>query len=289
MKNLDRLNPLPIDVPLAKLWLIKELAPQIIHQMNFLKLLHAKEKMVSKGKDDYQTVVDVEMGKFLKDQIRRRYSQSEFMIEEEIKPEQMLLRDFSEYRAHEVLWVIDPLDGTTNFVRGSKDYAVTIALVLNGLVVLGVIIEPETNQVYGADHSSRNAYRYKNGTPHDFLNVSDVSLLEEATLSLGLSGRTAIRQFTENLVIRLISNGTISDMRSYGSPVLSSVRVAKGIVDAYCCFAYPWDMAAGSILVKNAGGEITQADGKPWELFSPNGILSNGKIHQELIGCIANG
>jgi myo-inositol-1(or 4)-monophosphatase len=276
----------PIDIPKARMWLSSEVATASINYIPYLKERAKKTSTVVKGEDDYQTQIDLTMGTFLKDIIYAKHPFGEFMIEEDIETEKLHNRDFEDYKDIEILWIIDPIDGTSNLIRKSPDYAISIALAINGIMALGVIILPEHQEVYTADIYSKKAYLYKKGIQQHQVKVSDVTSLSKSTLSLGLSGRKAMREITEPVVMKLINNGTISDMRSYGSPVVSGSRVANGVVDGYCCYAYPWDMAASSIILAAAGGKITQADGKPWELFSPNGILTNGKIHDELIDLI---
>ena len=171
------------------------------------------------------------------------------------------------------LWVIDPLDGTTNFVNGIPIFATSIALIENGLPIVGVVHNPITNSLYaaekgkGATYNGRSAY------------VSDQGAKEGViTFGPGVGEK-------EKFSVLFSQSGVIFKSRRYlGSTALELGFVSRGGTEGVIVIGLnKWDYAAGVLLVQEAGGMITDWQGKPCTLDQNFFIASNGKVHKELL------
>lgn len=176
-------------------------------------------------------------------------------------------------------WVIDPIDGTKNFVRGVPVWATLIALLDNGKPVAGVVSAPALARRWWASEGS-GAWRTFNGSSLRKLSVSQVSKLDDASLSFSSLSGWAERDLRDNFV-------SLTDdmwrLRGFGD-FFSYCLVAEGAVDAA---AEPevslWDLAPLSILVTEAGGKFTSLDG----VDGPHGgdaVATNGILHEEILG-----
>jgi myo-inositol-1(or 4)-monophosphatase len=177
----------------------------------------------------------------------------------------------------ENLWVIDPLDGTTNFLYGAPLWGVNIALARGGKVEAGVICLPALGEMYVAE---RGGGATLNGKP---IRVSQRAALDQALLGCGIpfAGKPEHSLFAREMAL-LTSN--VAGIRRTGACSVDMAWVASGRWDAYwerslCA----WDMAPGLILVEEAGGTATDSDGGPYQLESGNVCLSNGRLHAALI------
>ncbi len=181
---------------------------------------------------------------------------------------------------YENRWFIDPLDGTTNFARGIPYFAVSIALEEAGDLRLGVLYEPLGDHLFQAE-AGQGAWL--NG---ECLRVSECGHLIDAILDLGWGRGQAVRQASVGVAETLGPH--IGVVRSMGSAALGLAAVAAGWEDA---FYHPelasWDMAAGALLVREAGGVITRADGQPWDVSGGTCLASNGQVHEALVELIA--
>ena len=176
----------------------------------------------------------------------------------------------------DLLWVIDPLDGTVNFAHGIPIFCVSIAAVLHGILQCGVIYNPLTQELFTA---VRNGGAWLNGQR---LQVSATESLNDAILVTGFPYNVAqnplrcIDQFAA-----VVSKGL--PVRRLGSAALDLAYTAAGRFDAFWeSILQPWDMAAGVLLVQEAGGCVTQYHNAPFELTTGSIIASNGLIHAEL-------
>jgi myo-inositol-1(or 4)-monophosphatase len=178
--------------------------------------------------------------------------------------------------ASEFLWIIDPLDGTTNYAHGYPCFCVTIALEHLGEVILGVTYDPTRNELFTAE---RGAGAALNGKP---IKVSTTNKLEDALLVTGfpydLKQRPHLTQQFEDLLFA--SRGVRRD----GSAAIDMAYVACGRFDGFWEEGLnPWDMAAGKLLIEEAGGWVTDYFGQPFDLRKPPVCASNGFIHNEML------
>lgn len=174
-------------------------------------------------------------------------------------------------------WIVDPLDGTTNFAHGLPIFSVSIALERAGAVVLGVVHDPIAGETYVAE---RGAGATLNGEP---LRTSDTSELGEALLVTGLPYDRADMPPALELFARLalLSRG----IRRLGSAALDLCYVAAGRLDAYFERGiHVWDIAAGSLILEEASGRVTNYRGGKLDLEGGEIVASNGALHEALVG-----
>lgn len=174
-------------------------------------------------------------------------------------------------------WVIDPLDGTTNYAHGLPIFGVSIGLEAGGRIQLGVVFDPNRDELFVAE---RGLGATVNGRP---LHVSATGTLRESLLATGFPynvGETADNNLKEYAAFALRTRG----VRRMGSAVLYLSWLAAGRYDGYWELTLgPWDVAAGSLLVEEAGGRITNLSGGPVNLDAPKIVASNGRIHDALL------
>ena len=178
----------------------------------------------------------------------------------------------SEYK-----WIIDPLDGTTNFLHGVPIFSVTIAIERKGEIVGGVTYDPNADELYTAE---RGSGAYLNGKR---LRVSESSELVNSLLVTGFPYDLAARPGrTVEHFIRFLMEAR--GVRRLGSAALDLAFVAAGRFDGFWeVYLNPWDMAAGSLLVTEAGGKVSGYEGGPLDLYAKRIVASNGRIHERMV------
>jgi myo-inositol-1(or 4)-monophosphatase len=187
-------------------------------------------------------------------------------------------RGRSEYR-----WVIDPLDGTTNYAHGLPVFAVSVALERAGVVELGVAYDPTRDECFVAE---RGQGATLGGEP---IRVSTTSSLDSSLLVTGFP--YDIRTTAEtNLPEYAALSVRAQAIRRLGSAVLDLCYVACGRFDGFWELALgPWDMAAGGLIVQEAGGRVTNVRGGPWRLEGPGILASNGLVHDAILSGLDEG
>jgi myo-inositol-1(or 4)-monophosphatase len=175
-------------------------------------------------------------------------------------------------------WYIDPLDGTNNFAHGYPVFAVSIALYRQNQPLLGVVYDPTRDECFQAI-SGRGAYLSKNGDRIK-LQVSGASRLVEGLLATGFPydrHHSEIDNVSQLSAFLKKARG----IRRSGSAALDLASVAAGRFDGFWEFRLSsWDVAAGACLVQEAGGQISNVDGRPWTIAPYNSLIaSNGRIH----------
>lgn len=180
------------------------------------------------------------------------------------------------------VWIADPLDGTTNFAHGLPIFSVTMALLVNGVIEVGATYDPIYDELYTAQ---RGQGAFLNG---ERLHVSAVPTLDKALLVTGFpydrrtNPNNNIKQFTD---FSLQAQGVLR----LGSAALDLAAVAAGRLDGYWEFKInPWDIAAGVLMVTEAGGQVTMPDGSPLDLYARQIVASNGLIQNEMIQVLAD-
>jgi myo-inositol-1(or 4)-monophosphatase len=175
------------------------------------------------------------------------------------------------------LWVVDPLDGTTNYSRGFPVFCVSIALAQRGRVVAGAVYNPVLNELFTA---IRGGGARLNGRR---LQVSAQEDLDGAFLATGFpydirrSKRNNLDHFTR-FATRCLA------IRRAGSAALDLAGVACGRFDGYWELKLkPWDLAAGTLLVTEAGGRVSSMEGRSWTLKQGGVIASNGRVHRRML------
>ena len=174
-------------------------------------------------------------------------------------------------------WILDPLDGTTNYIRGFPHFCVSLAATWRSELYIGVIYHPLLNEAYWA---IRGKGAYRNQKP---ISVSNTPSLSQAFLSTGFS-------YQKKLLLREVplfqkASELAMAVRRSGSAALDLAYTACGIFDGYWeRNLRPWDTAAGALLVQEAKGHCTDFQGRPFDpIHSSSLLVSNGHLHQFLI------
>jgi myo-inositol-1(or 4)-monophosphatase len=219
----------------------------------------------SKNKTDLVTEVDHLAENFIIGAIKKKFPKHAILSEES----GALGAKKSDFR-----WIIDPLDGTVNYAHGFPHFSVSVALEYRGEIVIGVVNAPYFEQVFRAAKG--------NGV---FLNdiqigVSSARSLDVSLLTTGFPYQQRERNLPYFEHFLLKSRG----MRRLGSAALDLAYVAWGRVDAYWEIAIKaWDIAAGKLLVEEAGGKVTNMDGSAFDLNGENVLATNGFLHEQMI------
>ncbi|MGB9782228.1 MAG: inositol monophosphatase family protein [Moorellaceae bacterium] len=182
----------------------------------------------------------------------------------------------SPIRAQADLWLIDPLDGTTNFVHGLPFFSVSLALQRDGEVVLGVVYDPLRQEKFYALKGWGCWLNEKR------VQVSVQNTLRESLVCTGFPYKGSLIEKSSQSIQRAAPK--VRDVRSLGSAALELAYVACGRLTAYWEWGLaPWDVAAGKILVEEAGGCVTTCSGEPFALDSPSILATNGRIHTDIV------
>ena len=238
---------------------------------DILRRHYGNQKDISyKGRIDLVTNADIESEKAIVATIRERWPDHD-IITEETPPD---LRG-SRYR-----WVIDPLDGTVNYAHDIPFFAVSIGFEIDGEIEMGVVYNPVLEEFF---HAMKGKGAFLNDRP---VKVSDTAELDRAFLVTGFS--YDVRETGENLdhFVHFIRNA--QSVRRFGSAAIDMCYCAMGRFDGYWePTIMPWDIAAGKIIVGEAGGRVTKLDGSDLSIYDREVLASNGKIHDTLIREIA--
>lgn len=183
----------------------------------------------------------------------------------------------SKDKKSEYTWVIDPVDGTFSFAHNFPYFSVSIGLIFENQPILGVIYHVSAKDLY---YAQTNNGAYLNGKS---IHVSEISNLEEGACGLDFGHKKTRVGNLEQYVSPLI--GKIGYPYSVGSAVSSQALVAKGILDGYVNQAWIWDFVAGAVIVREAGGKVTDFEGNEpdWSKDRLNIIASNGLIHDQIL------
>jgi myo-inositol-1(or 4)-monophosphatase len=177
-------------------------------------------------------------------------------------------------------WYVDPLDGTTNFAHGLPIFAVSLGLERDGAMLAGVVYNPVLDEMFSA---TRGGGAQLNGAP---IAVSRQAGLGESLLATGFPSRKR----HQNPNIHFYQHFTLAThgMRRLGSAALDLCYTACGRFEGFWEFnLQPWDTAAGALIVREAGGQVSDMLGRPHQLRSPEVLASNGRIHAALLGAFA--
>lgn len=182
-------------------------------------------------------------------------------------------------------WVIDPLDGTGNYARRLPVFGVCIALLIGGQPELGVVLDPLRQELYYAERGHGAFLQIGRRRPQP-LTVSAVAEMGQALLGAGWPREDHLRGQAAALLPRL--GYACHSLRLLGSAALTLAYIAAGRVDG-CLHLnlQPWDVAAGAALLREAGGQLSDLNGRPWQIHQRALIASNGRLHAELVRCLA--
>lgn len=188
----------------------------------------------------------------------------------------------SEKKGDELNWIIDPLDGTTNYLYGIPCYCTSVALLKNGELVLGVIYDPELDACFTAE---KGKGAFLNGKK---ITVSGQENIGHALLATGFPYDDAGRQRAYLDILAEVNTHT-RGIRRLGSAALDMAYVACGRFDAFYEYGLqPWDVAAGAIIVAEAGGIVSDFKGGDEFLFGKTLVCSNEPLHSDVLGFLKN-
>lgn len=239
----------------------------------------------NKDKHDFVTEIDRSAEQEIIGILRKAYPDHSFLGEEtgEHKPNEAALEKVRKLNpsvaATEYEWIIDPLDGTTNFLYGIPHYAVSIALKKDGKLDQAVIYDPMKDDLF---HATRGAGAFLNNRR---IRVTKRLSLEDAVLATGIPYRSDQDEMMDSYVntLKILKVGT-AGIRRFGSASLDLAYVAAGRYDGYWEFGLkPWDIAAGVLIVREAGGIVGDPIGGTSHMTSGDIVAANPKVFKDMI------
>jgi myo-inositol-1(or 4)-monophosphatase len=224
-----------------------------------------------KGPADFVSAADIKAEKILRAELLKARPRFGFLLEEggEVTGEDTHHR-----------WIVDPIDGTTNFLHGIPHFAISIGLEMDGEIIAGLVFNPITDEMYYAE-KGKGAYLNDKR-----LRVSSRVNLADSVIATGIPfhGRPGHKPFLAQLE-RVM--GEVAGVRRMGTASLDLAYVAAGRCDGFWETGLrPWDIAAGIILVREAGGYITELNGGKDVLASGNVVAANPKLHKQLLALL---
>jgi myo-inositol-1(or 4)-monophosphatase len=226
-------------------------------------------KVDSKSRNDFVTDVDRQAEAEIIATIRKSHPQHAFLAEETGRSGD-----------GEFLWIIDPLDGTTNFLHGFPTFAVSIALEHKGRLQHAVVYDPMRQEFFTASRGDGAQLEGKK------IRVSTQRTLEGSLIGTGFPFRAGTTYVDDYLATLKVIMSTAAGVRRPGSAALDLAYVAAGRLDGFWEFGLsPWDTAAGALIIQEAGGRIGTPAGLEYAL-GPNVIAGNPKVYEELIAAI---
>lgn len=223
-----------------------------------------------KGDINLVTEADLASEKYIIEKISSHYPQHAILAEES-GASAVAIGSGNKWK-----WIIDPLDGTTNYAHGYPCFCVTIALEHEGEIVLGVTYDPTRNEIFSAEKGQGASL---NNKP---IHVSKTEKLSESLIVTGfpydIAQRENFARYLTNFLLK--SRGVRRD----GSAAIDMAYVACGRFDGFWEEGLnPWDVAAGLLLIEEAGGEVSYYDGSKFNIYTPPICASNGLIHSEML------
>lgn len=252
-------------------------AEEIAWEAGELLLQHAKRPLEvrEKGATDLVTSADQASERLILGRIREAYPHHSILSEEsasEIKPVQS-----------GALWIVDPLDGTTNYAHGLPIWSVSIAWLVDGETLVGVVLDPTRRECFTA---IRGEGAHLNGTP---IRVSSRDRLEEALLVTGFpyDVHTSAVNNLDHFVEFMKRSRAV---RRLGSAAIDLALVACGRLDGFWELKlHPWDVAAGALIVEEAGGKVVNFDGLPFDPFSEEIVAANPHLVSPMAAILSQG
>jgi myo-inositol-1(or 4)-monophosphatase len=227
-----------------------------------------KINVYKKGDINLVTEADLASEKFIIEQIKSYYPKHSILAEESGVA---VVDGESKWK-----WIIDPLDGTTNFAHGYPCFCVTIALEHEGEIVVGVTFDPTRDEMFSAE---KNGGAFLNNKQ---IHVSDTEKLGDALICTGFPYDVSERENFARHFTDFVTNAR--GIRRDGSAAIDMAYVACGRFDGFWEEGlHAWDVAAGKLLIEEAGGRVTYYDDSPFSIYKPPICASNGIIHHEML------
>ena len=225
-----------------------------------------------KGWRDIVTDADFAANKAIRGILERAYPTHAILSEEDPRPEKSL-------RKSEFLWIVDPLDGTTNYSRGIPVFSVSVALAQNSQGLVGVVYDPLLDECF---YATRGGGAFLNGTA---IRPSLIAKLEQALIGFELAREQELRERGLDWFAKLASRTMTG--RIGGSAALSICFVGAGRLDAYLHLSLnAWDVAAGILIAREAGARATHLDGRAATIRGGAYLVGNRKIFPSLLRAV---
>jgi len=226
-------------------------------------------KIDSKGRNDFVSEIDRKSEADIIATIRRSYPQHAILAEESGRS-----------GTDEYVWIIDPLDGTTNFLHGFPVFAVSIAVEHRGRLQHAVVYDPMRQEFFTASRGDGAQLEGKK------IRVSSQRTLEGSLIGTGLPFRAGTAHVDEYLAMLKVIMSTAAGVRRPGAAALDLAYVAAGRLDGFWEFGLsPWDTAAGTLLIQEAGGRVGTPSGAEYALGA-NIVAGNPKVYEELLAAL---
>jgi len=227
------------------------------------------QNITVKGDSNFVTAVDMNIEAAMKERLSTKYPQIQFMGEE---------RDNSEVDFSGAVWILDPVDGTSNLIHDFRNSSMSLALSINKEVVLGIIYHYFSDEM---TYAIKGKGAYLNGRK---IQVSNITELSRSLVSFGTSPYDKATLGEKNMSNLKDIFFLCEDIRRIGSAAIELAYVAAGRVDIYFeRNLKPWDFSAGIIIIQEAGGTITNFRGEPIDISKPSDILAgNGTVNELL-------
>ena len=224
------------------------------------------KKVEFKGEADLVTEVDRRSEKEIVDLLTFRFPHHSILAEEGTATE----------KSSEFKWVIDPLDGTTNYAHGYPVFCTSVALEQNEDILVGAVYQPMTDELFVAEQGGG---AFRNGRR---IGVSRVEELQRALLATGFPPQ--VRQSPEEALGHFAAFvRRAQSIRRDGSAALNLCCVASGLFDGFWeTYLKPWDTAAGLLVVREAGGLVSRFSGRDYSIYQPQTLATNGLIHEQM-------
>lgn len=229
----------------------------------------AASHIKAKGPVDFVTEVDTTVQRVIHDQLAALYPQIQFMGEE---------KDNSDIDFDKPVWILDPVDGTTNLIHHFQASCVSLGLADNHQLTAGIIYNPYADELFFA---RKGGGGYRNGKP---IHVSSAPDLAASLISVGTA--PYYREYTDKTFSQIREIYLRSqDIRRIGSAAIDLSYVACGRTEAFFEQSLkPWDFAAGTVILEEAGGRVTDYSGNPLSIEKPQNVLAtNSLIHDEML------
>ena len=222
-----------------------------------------------KGEFDLVTRIDLSVEQHIREGLRARFPEDQFLGEEE---------EAGAFDPERPLWILDPVDGTTNLVHRYPQSALSLGLMIGGEMRVGVIYNPYLGQLFTA---RKGGGAYLNGRP---IRVSSVGALHEGLVNVGTSPYIRTHAAEDFALMHKVFL-RCQDIRRCGAAALELAYVAAGCVEAfYDRDLKAWDYAAGKVILEEAGGRLTTVHGEETPPAGPSSILAtNGLVHEEML------
>ena len=229
-----------------------------------------KIEIANKSEIDLVTELDLASERLIIDRIKTYHPRHAILAEESGASEPVDRESGSDWR-----WIVDPLDGTTNYAHGYPCFCVSIALECRGRMELGVVYDPLRDEMFSAERGQGAALNGRR------IRVSSTATLASALLCTGfpydVRERSEFARHFANFIM------TAQGVRRDGAAALDLAYVAAGRFDGFWEEGLkPWDVAAGALIIEEAGGRVSNYANGPMDIFKPPIMASNGLIHEEM-------